>query len=107
MAEREIKYDRIYKMTSHFGPGLTHPGTLMLNMKGSRITGQAIVPGIKAEVEDGVLENDHFSFVMRKKLFGKTIDMKVDGIFHNDGTLDATMKAPFGSSRIEGYQIDH
>ena len=107
MAEREIEYDRIYQMTSHFGPGLKHPGTLMINIQNNRIPGQAIVPGIKADVEDGILENDHFSFVMRKKLLGKTIEMKVDGTFHSDGTLNAAMKAPFGSSKIEGHLINH
>lgn len=100
-----MKYDGTYEMTSHFGKGLTHPGTLVVQTDGRKITGKAAVPGIKADVEDGILDGNHFSFVMRKKIIGKTIEMKVDGTFEEGGSLRAVMNAPFGSSWIEGHKI--
>lgn len=100
-----MSYDGTYQITSHFWKVFSHPGKVKIRTRGNRLKGKAKVSVIEADLEDGFLDGNHFSFVMRKKILGKPIDMKVTGTFGENGTLKGIMRAPFGTSRLEGHKI--
>ena len=103
--EDVMDYSGTYDFTSYFWKILHHPGRLMVQADGNRLTGTAKVLVLKAEIEEGELCGSRFSFVMRKKLFGRTIEMKVEGTFKEDGSMTAAMTAPFGTSHLKGHRI--
>ena len=95
-----------YRLTSHFWGIFTHPGRLVFTKEDGVLKGKAFVPGIEAEAEDLTTDGHAFSFVMRKKLAGIRVEMETSGTIEADGTLHAIMRAPFGTSRIEGCRVE-
>lgn len=101
-----MSHDGTYESVSHFWKFFKHRGRFTIRTDGEKLTGKVYVMGMEGDMEDGVIHDDDFRFVMRKKLpvMKKPITMEVTGFFCN-GTVRGTMRAPFGTSTFDATKV--
>jgi len=102
-----MKYDGTYKLTSHFLKIGRHGGKLFIETEGEKLTGRVYSLGMWANIEDGVIIGNEFSYTMVTRdmpFTRREVRMYITGSFDGEN-IQGKMKAAFGKSRFVGKKI--